>query len=729
MIRRHLVRALHVTLSSSLALLVAGVANGCAADATDGAATEDALSVFQRPMLAHPELDATVAVNATYLIDVTPAIIDDARAQGYRLFKLESTSATPAQFTALFVKNTGAYAESGGSWQYDLTAAQVAAIAADPATRVIDVCPYVSGATVLYAVVTIANTGRQKKVYEVLTSAASIDDVAQQATAFGGRVVDLNRVDVPLGDCGRVIGCVQDSAPLFTAVLIKNVGIDHRDQTIATGTITDIRDAIVAKDGAGKPVRVVAIDRADDTLLHYVLESRPASAWGWTYEGLVQASADSVDGLEHVRRRLGARFIGLRRYSTAQGFRFVALLADDGPHPVTGTSVSQATFQPLDDAMERALKKWGVAGGALAVVKDGRLVHAKGIGWSDVAAGRAATPDTLFRIASVSKTITATGILRLIQDGATLPNGTPLTLDTHPWGDLWAAGSGPTAGLNAITIRHLLEHTSGLYSTVKDPSLQYPDLSWIGSPTTALNHPAPVQATPGTRYLYLNGEYHLLTLVIEAITNLPYASWVNAKFFEPLGIQRIAIGGTVGAPYVESGYFDQPVSAMRYGRDGSDSATWALTPSYRYGASSWAASPIDLLRWACSVDGRRSGPRAIDAASFDSIYSQADAVALTSYMQQGLGFDTSKGADGVRHWHGGYLAGSTSSGLAMFPNGASIAWVVNGDSYPLLQISTDLWNDLTWVKVPAITSWPAGDLFPSYGFPAWSLVPPGGGAQ
>ncbi|HUT11069.1 MAG TPA: serine hydrolase domain-containing protein, partial [Thermoguttaceae bacterium] len=83
--------------------------------------------------------------------------------------------------------------------------------------------------------------------------------------------------------------------------------------------------------------------------------------------------------------------------------------------PTTGPAVPE--LAAFDRTMCDLLEKWGIPGGALAVAKDGRLLLARGYGLADVEAQQPVQPDALFRIASVSKPITAAAVLVLVEQG------------------------------------------------------------------------------------------------------------------------------------------------------------------------------------------------------------------------------------------------------------------------------------------------------------------------
>ena len=98
--------------------------------------------------------------------------------------------------------------------------------------------------------------------------------------------------------------------------------------------------------------------------------------------------------------------------------------------PLTGEAVPG--MASVDAVISALMKKWEIPGGAVAIVKDGRLVYARGFGWADVQARQPAAPDALFRIASVSKPITAAAVLRLVEEGKLALDATSRRRLTRP---------------------------------------------------------------------------------------------------------------------------------------------------------------------------------------------------------------------------------------------------------------------------------------------------------
>lgn len=710
---------------------------------------------------AHPELDLTTNVKHAWLHDATPAQIDTLRAAKYRLFRVVASQTDPLRFSAVFVHNSGLYARVGAEWAYGLTQNEVEAKAADPKIRLVCVSPYLVGESIRYAIATVSNTGVQKKTYTVILNAPSIDDVREQVEAFGGRVVQLGNATTNApppgsGPAPHVPGLEHHLA----AVVVKNLGLDAREQWMGVDELPEINRAVAENETVnGKPSRVVAITPAGRKQLFgasyfYVAETRPAGAYGWCFAGLTAAfsgvaPADGpepgrVDDFSHVSRRLGARYIQIERCivdrdGTAQ---HLALLTDNGPTPMTGKVASASLFKPLDHVMRRALKVHGIAGGTAAVVRHGRLVYARAFGYADVEKNRPATPETIFRIASVSKPITAAAILKLIEDGAKLPGtSTPLTLDTRPFAEIFtaemAAAQEPAkTDLPKVSIRNLLEMRSGFHPG--DAAAGIPGLGglpWDKSLDGFITHPQPIvtedasgnPCEPGDAilYRYQNSNFQLLGVILERITGISYRDYVATYFLEPIGSKRISIMLSPADGQVESEHYDNISPLYRDGRDGSDAAVGAADAA-RHPSGGWAAAPVDLLRLFTALDGSRVGARPISEESF-ALYAAGGTDGLG--QPYGLGFDALPNADGTYDLqHGGVHPGSDLSRLRLLGDGSMLHWSINGwDALPGHEHVANVIGDGLVQAIAAISEddWPSTDLFGQYGFPpkiAWQNV-------
>ena len=168
-----------------------------------------------------------------------------------------------------------------------------------------------------------------------------------------------------------------------------------------------------------------------------------------------------------------------------------------------------------------------VPGAAVLVLRDGQAVVRASYGLADLETGTPTTPETNYRLASVTKQFTAASILLLAEDGR-------LTLDDR--GRTWLP-SLPKAA-ETVTIRHLLTHTSGL--------IDYEDVipeSFAGQVHDAdvlrlLETQDRTYFRPGTGYRYSNSGYALLALIVQRASGKTFATFLRARIFHPLGLQN-----------------------------------------------------------------------------------------------------------------------------------------------------------------------------------------------
>jgi CubicO group peptidase (beta-lactamase class C family) len=163
-----------------------------------------------------------------------------------------------------------------------------------------------------------------------------------------------------------------------------------------------------------------------------------------------------------------------------------------------------------------------IPGVALAVMKDGKVVKAKGYGLANVETNTPVTTETVFKIGSISKPIIAMGIMLLVEDGKiSLDDEVSRYLEATP--ETW----------KEITIRHLLSHTSGLVREAPgfDGAKPQPDADVI---KTA--YPLPLNSTPGEKYEYSNVGYFSLAEIIRKVSSRPWSEFLAERIFKPLGM-------------------------------------------------------------------------------------------------------------------------------------------------------------------------------------------------
>jgi CubicO group peptidase (beta-lactamase class C family) len=246
-------------------------------------------------------------------------------------------------------------------------------------------------------------------------------------------------------------------------------------------------------------------------------------------------------------------------------------------------------FAKMDSAIASKMTLYSIPAVSIAIVKDEKLVYVKSYGYANKEASIAATPNNLFRIASVSKTITAIAILKLVQDGF-------ITLDQTVFGASGVLGNDygvpPTgSGKDQITIRQLLEHKSGWTDTPDDP--MFSNLTYTKSQliTSILMNRA-LTTNPGTTYYYLNFGYFVLGRVIEKIAGVSYDSYVKTSILQPCGISEMKISGnTLAEKYPnEVTYYQSNVSP------------YGMNVTRADASGGWIASPTDLARLIVKID-------------------------------------------------------------------------------------------------------------------------------
>jgi CubicO group peptidase (beta-lactamase class C family) len=193
-----------------------------------------------------------------------------------------------------------------------------------------------------------------------------------------------------------------------------------------------------------------------------------------------------------------------------------------------------ASLQGLDAWVAEYGRAQRLAGLFVGVVIDGELAKSSAYGLRDREAGAAVTADTVFRVGSITKTITASALLSL-RDAGKVVLDAPASRYLQPFATVRA----PTRDSPAITLRHLLSHTSGLRRDGRfDSDMKKTDVSEQEMLDT-LRH-MPLEFVPGTRYQYSNFGFGLLGLIVARASGRSYREYLKAALFDPLGMPSAA---------------------------------------------------------------------------------------------------------------------------------------------------------------------------------------------
>ncbi len=186
---------------------------------------------------------------------------------------------------------------------------------------------------------------------------------------------------------------------------------------------------------------------------------------------------------------------------------------------------SSINEQRLDETIKKYMKIYRIPGAALSVSKDNEIVYAKGFGKTPE--GNKVTADTPMYIGSVTKSFTALSVMQLAEQGK-VDLDSPV-IKYLPWfkvGDLEVG--------NNITIRNLLNHTSGL--TDINYVARFSSDTTVNTSIEHISTAKPV-AKPGSKYYYFNQNYQILGLIIEEVSGLSYGEYVKKHILQPLSME------------------------------------------------------------------------------------------------------------------------------------------------------------------------------------------------
>jgi CubicO group peptidase (beta-lactamase class C family) len=389
----------------------------------------------------------------------------------------------------------------------------------------------------------------------------------------------------------------------------------------------------------------------------------------------------------------------------------IALLARQVTIPVTGDEVPG--LKPFDQLLLQFMRENQVPGCSLAVGRRGELVYARGFGFADEKRMVPVTPRWLFRIASVSKPVTAVAVMQLVQAGK-------IALDEPVLKYVNAKVNDPR--WQRVTILHCLQHRSGM-----DREKSGDPIGAVSRISKDLNVPYPVSAEsvmrwtmsrpldhdPGTKMAYSNIGYLILGRVIEAASGKKYEDYVKESVLKPVGVERITIGHAVPAlrPVNEVQYIDRK---HRTGPSLFPPNAGAMVPLVDGGMNiegfeahgGWIATASDLVRFAGSFD-RPAGPSLLNRQTTATMFARP--AKETGSVWYGCGWQVrTAGPNGTGRntWHSGLLVPGTSSLLVRRWDGLCWAVLFNTDSNPKGQFLADLIDGRLHRAADAVTAWP-----------------------
>lgn len=337
----------------------------------------------------------------------------------------------------------------------------------------------------------------------------------------------------------------------------------------------------------------------------------------------------------------------------------------------------------LDKKMKNYMRKWHMKGASLAITRGDSLVFAKGYGWADEENEIEMSPRNIMRMASVSKLITAAGIM-VLQDRGDLNIKDTVFGPSGILNDSTITALIRNKSYYNITVEHLLRHQGGFS---RDPLFSSRDVKH----QLQLDH-APeaedfyrvvlnrrLKFAPGSWQSYSNFGYLLLSHIIEKVSGKPYEEFIIKEVLEPAGCYDMHIAGTY--------YEDKRDNEVRYyTHDGDGKYVEEYTDSDRMvercyggnnipllsGAGAWCGSPAEIARFVAAIDGR---PEVEDIISEESVR------LMTEYQDKetfSLGWNDTHPNKG---WsRSGTLSGTTAY-IKLFPDGECWVFISNTSTW------------------------------------------------
>ena len=341
-------------------------------------------------------------------------------------------------------------------------------------------------------------------------------------------------------------------------------------------------------------------------------------------------------------------------------------------------------LEGMDAEFRHFLRQWQIHGASLAITRNDSLVYAKGYGEADLG-GKPVTPGTIFRLASVSKLITAIGIMTLQERGL-------LSLDDKVFTPQGILGDEPYTGYISdrryfdITVEQLLRHSAGLGNGRGDPMFNTRALMirnhWDTPPDAAtLSEDVlswRLEFDPGTDSNYSNYGYLLLSMIIEKVTGENYERWIRENVLYPAGCFDMHIGKNSYDQRFpnETRYFPTRTEnkVQKYDNSGEmvDRVYGGNDISALLGAGAWVASAPEIAKLVASIDGKDEVKDILSAESIAQMTIPTDSVTFA------IGWvDTKASGEWTRT---GTLSGTTAL-IKCYPDGECWVLITNTGTY------------------------------------------------
>lgn len=309
--------------------------------------------------------------------------------------------------------------------------------------------------------------------------------------------------------------------------------------------------------------------------------------------------------------------------------------------------------------------KYSIPGISVAASKDEKMIYSYGYGFANTTTGERVNQKHLFRLASVSKSHTAVGIMRLCEKGK-------MSVNDQVFGNGGILekefGNAMPLSAKAVTVKNLLEHNSGWTSSPVDPCFPGDNALYYGKTLDeriayVVNN-VPQTYAPGAKYSYYNLGFGILGKIIEKVSGMDYEAYMNQEVWGPCGIKDIHVGGNESQQRNNEVKYYSQSGTNGYGNDMQ--VIKAL--------GGLIASSEELVTFLLHLDYKTTVPDILQPATLNLMYK-----ASSTYSHYALGWRVDH-SFGWYSYHSGNLAG-TATLYARGVNGVNLAILCNSRSY------------------------------------------------
>ena len=324
-----------------------------------------------------------------------------------------------------------------------------------------------------------------------------------------------------------------------------------------------------------------------------------------------------------------------------------------------------AKADSIDDYVKGAMEKSHIPGISIAIVKDGKVIRAQGYGIGTLELNTPVTPESVFRVASMSKQFCSAAAIMLRDEGK-LDFEAPIKTYIPESPSSW----------DGVKVRHLLSHQSGIPNVTELSSFKF-NQEYNEAQFLKFLKPLPLDSEPGAKYHYSNSGFTIMGFIVGRVAKVPLSQFVEENIFRPVGM-------TASSYAKVDTVVPNRVTGYRWIKDHYENA-WTSRPSAMDGSGGILSTVLDFAKW--------------DAALFTEMpLTNAQKLQLWTPNKlndgkqtvYGFGWTVRSGPDGKTVSHSGNTSGFTSNILRILDQKLTVIVFRNAEVEGAAEMASDI---------------------------------------